>query len=142
MVRRTTCKPCSRKGLSPWFRFAIWHSKRCQLTNAKRTIRRDSVNGWPKTNSAHGFLPSCAKVTHSLLACVCRKQSRTWSGSRTEPWAGLYAGLYVGTDAADGNHSKSEKTIQQFVYRNVSDAVTLPKKERYTGQSYTTEQLT
>lgn len=30
---------------------------------------------------------------------------------------------------------------QQFVYRNVSDAVTLPKKERYTGQSYTKEQL-
>lgn len=30
---------------------------------------------------------------------------------------------------------------QQFVYRNVSDAVTLPKKHKFTGQSYTKEQL-
>lgn len=30
---------------------------------------------------------------------------------------------------------------QQFVHRNVSDAVTLPKKERFVGQSYTREQL-
>lgn len=30
---------------------------------------------------------------------------------------------------------------QQFVHRNVSDAVTLPKKEGFIGQSYTKEQL-
>ncbi|WP_342476560.1 site-specific integrase [Paenibacillus sp. FSL H7-0350] len=30
---------------------------------------------------------------------------------------------------------------QQFVHRNVSDAVTLPKKERFVGQSYTRDQL-
>lgn len=30
---------------------------------------------------------------------------------------------------------------QQFVHRNVSDAVTLPKKEKFSGQSYTKEQL-
>jgi integrase len=30
---------------------------------------------------------------------------------------------------------------QQFVYRNVSDAVTLPKKERFVGQSYTKDEL-
>jgi integrase len=30
---------------------------------------------------------------------------------------------------------------QQFVHRNVSDAVTLPKKERFEGQSYTKDQL-
>ncbi|MFB9274190.1 site-specific integrase [Cohnella cellulosilytica] len=30
---------------------------------------------------------------------------------------------------------------QQFVYRNVSDAVSLPKKKRFKGQTYTREQL-
>lgn len=30
---------------------------------------------------------------------------------------------------------------QQFVHRNVSDAVTLPRKDKFTGQSYTSEQL-
>jgi integrase len=30
---------------------------------------------------------------------------------------------------------------QQFVHRNVSDSVELPKKEKFTGQSYTSDQL-